>query len=215
MADKKLGRCIIISGSPDADVSFIKSQIKPDDYVICADRGYSYAQQCFLNPDLVIGDFDSFNGTVDDNVEIISLKVHKDYTDTMHCAKVALERGYRNIIILGALGGRFDHSFANLSILKYLSEKGATSKILTENESIEYKPKGEYEYLSLNGYTFSVFPFGCNEIEVTYKGQVEYPANFLKVSSSDTITISNIFRSDNVIIAIEKGSALIIVDRVL
>lgn len=215
MVNKKLGRCVIISGSPDADISFIKSQIKPNDYVICADRGYSYAQRCYANPDLFIGDFDSFNGKVENNVEIISLKVHKDYTDTMYCAKVALERGYKDIVILGALGGRFDHSFANLSTLKYLSENGATPKILTENESIEYKPKGEYEYHFLNGYTFSVFPFGCNEIEVTYRGQVEYPANFLKVSSSDTTTISNIFRSDDVKIAIEKGSALIIVDRLL
>ena len=215
MAVEKIGRCVIISGSPDVDPSFISSQIKKDDYVICADKGYEYAQQCSIKPDLFVGDFDSFCGSVEEGVEIISLKTRKDYTDTMHCAKVAIKRGYRNILILGALGGRFDHSFANLSVLQYLSENGANAKILTENESIEYKPVGEYEYLYLNGYTFSVFPFGCNEVVLTYNGKVEYPANSLKIKSSDTISISNIFRSDNVKISVEKGSALVIVDKVL
>jgi thiamine pyrophosphokinase len=212
MATKELGRCVIISGSPDVNIDFIKSNLKSDDYIICADRGYLYAKQCCVKPDLFVGDFDSFSGSVDEGVELVSLKVHKDDTDTMHCVTVALEKGFKDILILGAIGGRFDHSFANVSILQYISDNNAYGKIVTENETIEFRSSGVYNYINLKDHTFSVFPFGCSEIVVSYSGDVEYPAKSLKVTSSVAMAISNIFNSDNVQIAIEKGSALVIVD---
>lgn len=52
-------RCVIISGSPDTDVNFIKEQVLPDDYIICADKGCEYALLSGIVPNLVVSDFDS------------------------------------------------------------------------------------------------------------------------------------------------------------
>ena len=53
-------RCVIISGSPDTDISFIKQVVKSNDYVICADQGYHFTKEANIKPDLIIGEFDSF-----------------------------------------------------------------------------------------------------------------------------------------------------------
>ena len=52
-------RCVIIAGSPDTNSDFLSEVIKPDDYVICADRGCNFAKQAGITPNLVVGDFDS------------------------------------------------------------------------------------------------------------------------------------------------------------
>ena len=53
-------RCVIISGSPETHPEFIRQAVKPDDYVICADRGYEFASLGGVEPNLVVGDFDSY-----------------------------------------------------------------------------------------------------------------------------------------------------------
>jgi len=213
MAEKKSVRCIIIAGGVSADLGFIKDFIKPDDYVICADSGYDYAKQINLIPNLVIGDFDSYKGSLPDT-EIIKLNTHKDDTDTAHCAKVAVERGFKEVCILGALGGRNDHSFANFCLLQYLSEKGVQGKLVDKNETVEFKAKGIYEYNNLKDKTFSVFPFSCNEAVVSYWGECEYPANNLTLSSSLAMGISNIFRSDSIKVEVRQGNVLIFIENI-
>lgn len=211
MAEKRLNRCVIICGSPDNNPEFIKKQIRENEYVICADSGYLYARNAGIVPDLFIGDFDSFKGTIPSNIEIITLKTHKDDTDSMHCAEVALDRGYRDIVLLGATGGRLDHTFGNLSILQYLYNKGASAKIFNSDGYIEYISKGDFHFKELKNCTFSVFPFGCESVSVSYFGDVEYPADNLEIDSSAGIGISNIFRSDDVCIKINRGNALVFV----
>ena len=49
-------RCVIIAGSPDTNSDFLSEVIKPDDYVICADRGCNFAKQAGITPNLVVGD---------------------------------------------------------------------------------------------------------------------------------------------------------------
>ena len=213
MAEKKSVRCVIISGGTSADLSFIKNFIMPEDYVICADRGYAYAKQINIIPDLIVGDFDSYSGSLPDT-EIITLNTHKDDTDTAHCAKVAVERGFKEICILCALGGRNDHSFANLCLLQYLDENSVNCKLIDKSETVEFKTKGVYEYNNLKDKTFSIFPFSCNEAVVTFQGNCEYPAEKLTLSSSLAMGISNIFRSDKVNIEIIQGKVLIFIENI-
>lgn len=204
-------RCVIISGSPDCDVSFIKSQVKKDDYIICADKGYQYAVQAEIKPDLVVGDFDSCGIDVNGEFEIIKLQPRKDDTDTMHAIDVALEKGYDDFLLLGATGGRFDHTFANVSLLQYIHSKGAYGIIAGENEEIEYLSNGTKVFRNLNGITFSVFPFGCSEVCLSITG-AEYPLNKGFLKSSFPMGISNVFNSDLSTIEIYDGNAIIILN---
>ena len=202
--------CVIIAGSPETNSEFIKRTVTDNDFVICADKGYLYAKNAGIAPDVVVGDFDSFCSEITDDCEVISLNPIKDDTDTFHSIDIAIERGYTEFTIIGALGGRIDHSFANISALEYISEKGAKGILLSEKERVEFLPKGEYRY-SYKGKTFSLFPFGCSEVCVTYEG-VFYPLDKFRIKSGLSLGISNVFTSDESKINIYDGNAILIIN---
>lgn len=205
--------CVIIAGSPETDSNFIKRFVKDSDYVICADRGYFFAKNAGITPDVIVGDFDSYSDSdsIPSNCEVVTLNPVKDDTDTVHSIDIALEKGYKDITIFGAIGGRIDHSFANISALEYLHRKGARGELLSEKERIEFLSKGEYYYSGYNGKTFSLFPFGCNKVCVSYSG-VKYPLNKYFIESHIPLGVSNVFLSENCKINIYDGNAILIIN---
>lgn len=204
-------RCVIISGSPDTNSDFLSEVIKPDDYVICADRGCDFAKQAGITPNLVVGDFDSEPNVLFPNTKTVRLIPEKDDTDTMHSVGLALEKNFDTIVILGALGGRFDHSFANVAVLSYIHGHGSRGVLLSENEKIEFLSVGHYEYKNMKGKTFSLFPFGCPSVCVSYS-DTKYPLDKYYISSSVTLGVSNIFTSDMATIDIYDGNAILIIN---
>ena len=204
-------RCVIISGSPETNPDFIKQAVKPDDYVICADRGYEFAKLAGIEPDLIVGDFDSYKEKILVPCEIVKLNPHKDDTDTIHSIDLAFEKGFTDFLLLGALGGRTDHTFANITALLYIADKGGRGVLLSEKERIELLKKGEYFYKEYLGTTFSLFPFGCDSVCVSYKG-VEYPLERYTLKSSVPLGISNVFMSEKSEIKIYDGNAILIIN---
>lgn len=205
-------RCTIIAGSPEADIDFISKQVKDCNYLICADNGYEYAKKAGAKPNLIVGDFDSYSGNLPDDCEVIKLNSHKDDTDLLHCIEVALSRGYDDFVILAATGGRFDHTFANISVLMYLDKRGASGIIVSDKEIIRFLKMGEYNFDGNKGKTFSVFPFACDSVNVSYIG-VEYSAENLILTAEEAMGISNIFISDRANVKINYGNAIIIINQ--
>jgi len=89
------------------------------DTIICADGGYERLKEIGLSPDLIIGDMDSLSCPLPEHIPFYPLPVEKDDTDTLAALKKAIELGFRDIILVGGLGGRRDHTLANtpLSVL--------------------------------------------------------------------------------------------------
>lgn len=204
-------RCVIIAGSPDTTPEFLKQAVKDNDYVICADKGCAFAKLGGIAPDLVVGDFDSLKEKIDFDCEVVTLNPHKDDTDTMHSIDLAFEKGFAEFILLGALGGRTDHTFANISALEYISKRGGRGVLLSEKERVEFLPKGEYTFENLCGKTFSLFPFGCESVCVSYIG-AEYPLDRYVLKSSVPLGVSNVFISDKSEIKIYDGNAILIIN---
>ena len=113
--DKK---CIIFGGG---DYCLNNKIVKEkDDFVICADSGYLHAKKTNIDVDLIVGDFDSLDILmIDQDISIIKTSSIKDETDMYLAIQEAIKRGYQNIDIYGALGGRIEHSLANITLLKY------------------------------------------------------------------------------------------------
>lgn len=204
-------RCVIICGAPHSDVDFIKSQVTDEDYVICADSGLNYALAANISINLIVGDFDSYDSVLPNDIEIISLDSHKDDTDSFHCVIEGINRGFKDFLLLGAVGGRTDHSIANISILQYLSNNYCNGQIKSKYETIYFLNSGTYHFRNLMNKTFSLFPFGCKYVDVSYDG-VEYPLENYSISSSVSIGISNIFNSQNSHITIHKNTAILIIN---
>lgn len=204
-------RCMIIAGAPGADPSFIRQNVQPGDYVICADRGFETALKAGVTPCLLVGDFDSYTGAIPEKYEVIGLCPEKDYSDTFHAVQAGMERGFRSFVLLSATGGRLDHTLANLSLLEYIAENVAEGVILSENETIRLLIKGEYRFEGMKGKTFSVFPFGCDEALISYSG-AKYPLKCGRLSHGMAMGLSNIFTSDPAQITVHGGQAMLIIN---
>lgn len=202
-------RCVIISGSPDTNVEEIKSLCTTDDFIVCADSGYSYAKKAGLTPNLIIGDFDSLKEELPENTEVVKLNTHKDDTDTEHCVMECIRRGYKDFLLLGSIGGRTDHTFANIATLAFLSEYNYNGIARNNGEEIRILKEGTYEMNNKKGLTFSVFPYGCESVNVTYKG-AEYMLNNKTLTYNVSRGISNVFVDNDAEIKINRGRAILL-----
>ncbi|MDO4830022.1 MAG: thiamine diphosphokinase [Clostridia bacterium] len=204
-------RCIIIAGSPETNPDFIKQAVLKDDYIICADRGYHYAKLACVTPNLLVGDFDSCDDPLPKDCETVTLIPEKDDTDTEHCVKLALQKGFDDIVILGATGGRLDHTLANMALLLYIANKGAKGVLLSKYEKVLLLTQGEYSFENLCGKTFSLFPFGCYKVCVSYSG-AKYPLDKKYVTSDTSLGVSNVFFENICKINIYDGNAILVIN---
>lgn len=202
-------RCVIISGSPDTNVEEIKSLCTSDDFIVCADSGYSFAKKAGLTPNLIIGDFDSLKEELPQNTEVVKLNTHKDDTDTEHCVMECIRRGYKDFLLLGSIGGRTDHTFANIATLAFLSEYNYNGIARNNGEEIRILKEGSYEMNNKKGLIFSVLPYGCESVNVTYKG-AEYMLNNKTLTYNVSRGISNVFVDDEAEITINRGRAILL-----
>ena len=82
----EMKRCIILGSAPVEDGGIFDRFDAQDAFLICADGGMDTARKYGIQPDLLIGDFDSMQGSLPDGIETIRLKPEKD--DTLRSGKV-------------------------------------------------------------------------------------------------------------------------------
>lgn len=199
-----MGNCIVV-GAIDVNVKIEKQK---DDFLIAADKGYLNCLKQNLDVDLLIGDFDSLK-IVPDNIEKIKLNEIKDDTDVFDALMEGIKRGYKSFILYGVIGGRFDHTFANIQILLFLKNKGYEAKIIDEdrtyiileNESIEL-PKKERGYLS-------VFSLSAISHGVTLKN-LKYELKNAILTSEFPLGVDNEYIDKSPFIEVKDGKILLI-----
>ncbi len=106
--------------------TYVLEKPKKGDLLIAADAGYLTARRMGLTPDILVGDLDTLGELPEmpDTVEVIRLPEEKDLTDTQYAVGLALERGATELVIIGGLEGRLDHTLSLLAILEELWERG-------------------------------------------------------------------------------------------
>lgn len=204
----QMKKCIIIGSAPAEDDDILKKIDIKESFVICADGGLDISLRNNIIPDLIIGDFDSAESVPPQGIETIKLKTAKDDTDMMAAIKEGMKRGYRAFELYCALGGRFDHSFANFCALQYLASQGCKAVIETKGCRVFLLTSGRLTLSKLRGCTLSVFPFGVNCCTVSYEG-MKFPLKEAKLFSANPIGVSNEITADNAQIIIHSGNALI------
>ena len=129
-------RCIIVGGAGIKNYEHIKSDLRSDDFVIYCDSGLKHRTALGLEPDLIVGDFDSHENPRLD-VETIVLPCEKDDTDTVYAVKEAISRGFSDFLLVGVVGERLDHTLGNVSILLMLSSLGLHGQIYDDYSEME------------------------------------------------------------------------------
>lgn len=178
----------------------------PGDLVIAADGGYRALEPLGLKADLVVGDFDSL-GFVPEHETVIRHPVMKDDTDMMLAVNLGLERGYEHFVLAGSIGGRLDHTIANLQTLLYLTNRGAVGLLYGENTVITAVKNSS---VTLHGTgTVSVFCLDGQANGVTERGLL-YPLEDAVLHSDFPLGVSNEFTGVPAAISVRDGTVCVL-----
>ena len=201
-------KCIIISAS---DFYGLNSPINEGDYVIAADAGYKHCLEIGVKPDLIIGDFDSY-GKRPDFENIIQMPVEKDDTDTMHCVRVGIEKGFTEFEIYGGTGGkRADHTIANIQSLLYMAVNGAEGVMYGKSQMYRVIHNKTVCYPDTCKGDLSIFCLDGKAERVTLKG-LKYEIENYTLTSYFPIGCSNSFIGKEATISVENGNLILIHD---
>lgn len=202
-------RAVVIAGGEIISYERVRSFLKPEDYYIFCDSGLFHKEGLNVEPDLIIGDFDSHE-KVDTGSEIITLPEMKDDTDSLSGVKLALKRGFKDFLLLGMTGRRMDHTLCNLYLLSYIKSHHGRALIVDDWSEMEVVEKEEvfisdsYAYFSL----------------IAWKGKCEgvnienalYPLSSAVIEPEYQYGISNEPLKGGSRVWVEKGALLLIKD---
>lgn len=118
-------RALILANGKPPSKRLFKKYFALADWFICADGGANTAARFKHTPDLIIGDLDSIKKetlAVFSNVDVKKLN-DQNSTDLEKALIQSIRKKYKEIVVLGATGGRLDHAIGNLSALAKFSSK--------------------------------------------------------------------------------------------
>lgn len=180
------------------------------DIVIAADGGLRHVQSLGITPQIVLGDFDSL-GYIPAGSEIYP--VEKDDTDAMLAVKKGLALGCDVFYIYGALDGpRLDHTVANLQLLQYLAQHGATGYLIGRQYIVRSLHS---EVLQLPVHfegILSVFCMGEDAAGVTILG-TKYEIVGEVLSAGFPLGVSNRFVGAPATVTVRDGVLILMWDR--
>lgn len=201
-------RCIIV-GAGSFDLQ--RFETTAQDYVIAADGGYRYLAKLGVMPDMLLGDFDSLQ-EVPVHPHIIRHNPEKDDTDMMLAVKTALNMGFRTFHIYGALGGRLDHTQANLQTIAYLAENGAAGYLIGEGIVVTALKNGKLSFEKDCAGYISVFSHSEQAFGVYERG-LKYFLTDATLLSTMPRGVSNEFLGQEAFVSVREGMLIVMWER--
>jgi thiamine pyrophosphokinase len=189
---------------------YINSQIY--DCIIACDGGANFSQKNKIRIDMIIGDLDSIDQSVLKNyikqdVIIIRFSKDKDQSDTELAIDHLVSEKISEIDIVGATGGRLDHTMANIFLLEKALRCNVKCKIIDELHEI-ILIDSDYTLLGMEGITVSILPFSDFVSGVTLDG-FKYNINNKSMRKDHPYGISNIVNKKKATIKMDSGKLLV------
>lgn len=207
-------RILIFSGGDLG--SWALQHIRPGDVLAGADRGALFLVQHGFTPDLALGDFDSVTAEEATIIERQSRSfltcdpVMKDWTDTEMAFNWALEQRPREIVMCGVLGTRWDHSLANIHLLRKGLDAGIGCRIADAHNQIALMDANNPMQLERSRYAYvSLLPLTLQVTGITLEG-FQYPLYDATLAIGQSLGISNVLLEPVGRITITDGLLLVI-----
>ncbi|HSV94031.1 MAG TPA: thiamine diphosphokinase, partial [Desulfobacterales bacterium] len=161
---------VLFVGGAGPDPVAVADDLAEAGFVAAADAGLVRALELGVEPDLVLGDFDSLvDTTLLDRFpaeRVLRFPTDKDETDAEIGLRLMAGRGCDDITIAGGGGGRLDHLLA----LALLFERDyPPRRWVTDNEDVRLV-EGEACFDGWRGSTVSVFPLGNGAADLSSEG---------------------------------------------
>ncbi|MDE5767678.1 MAG: thiamine diphosphokinase [Malacoplasma sp.] len=200
--------CYIIGAGKNYGLDFIKQD---KDFIIAADGGLNHLKKIKIQPDLVIGDFDSAKKNPKD-LNVIKLKVDKDDTDTFAAIAKGLDFGYQKFVVYCGTGFRLDHTIANIQTLAFLANQNKQGYIVDKNIIITAIKNNKIEFPKIKSGYVSVFSFSDKSEGVFIKG-LKFELDNAILFNTLPKGVSNEFINKKSFISVDKGTLIIIYPR--
>ena len=198
-----MSNCYIIGGGT---YDGFYDEILKDDLVIACDRGYKYASKEKIRIDYIIGDFDSSERPNFENT--IVLNPIKDFTDTVAAIDFAIDKGYKNFILYGGLGGRESHTISNIKSAFAYKKQGIDIKIKSKKK-LAFIVDRDFSY-KFTGKNFYVSIFSLSEKSVLSIDGLFYELKDYVMANDDALGVSNQTKGEDFKIGLKEGYLLVI-----
>jgi thiamine pyrophosphokinase len=208
-------RAIIIAGGVVAESDGWKRWIDDGDWILGADGGAARALAWGMTPHVVIGDMDSLpeedRAVLEDRgSKFVEHPRAKDETDLELALAYAVEHGAREIVIFGALGGRLDHTLANILLLALPALQGVRARVVDgDQEALLLRSGGVAVLQGRPGDLVSLLPLAGDAGGVTTRGLAwALEGETLRLGFSRGV--SNEMTGDEARIALQDGLLLVV-----
>ncbi|OPX42355.1 thiamine pyrophosphokinase [Ruminiclostridium hungatei] len=209
-------KAVIVCNGSIRDYEVIRTFFNKYDYVISVDGGAAHLRRLGIVPDMLLGDFDSaqkedieyFKGL---GIQVAQFPAEKDMTDSELAIEKALELGANEVVFIGAVGTRFDHSMANIFLLKKLMDKKVKAYIADEHNLI-YMFDKTFSLPGMESYKLSLVPVSLTVTGVTTTG-LKYPLDNATMELGTSWGVSNEFVAETATVTIGEGILLVCVSR--
>jgi len=211
-------RAVLFANGSYSQPEVIKSLLQPGDLLIAADGGAVQLLTLHLLPEAAVGDFDSLNSNELEKMENAGVKIlrfppKKDVTDLELALQYAQSRGAKDILLLGALGNRWDQTLANQLLPAAVAFSGLSIWLVDGNQEMTLLRSGQtLELTGRPGDTLSLIPLAGDANGITTQG-LEYPLKEENLQFGSTRGISNVFLGECASVKLEAGMLLCVLIR--
>lgn len=199
---------VAAGGVSDAVLPYVRAA----DLRVAADGGAAALLAWGLLPQAAVGDFDSLDEETLGRLErlgcpLMQVQPEKDETDTELAVRYALERGADWITLVGAIGSRLDHTWANLTLLARLAQEGIRAQAVSPPLTV-YATVDQLTVSGRPGDIVSVFPALGGAEGVTEVG-FKYALTDRTLAAGTILGVSNELRAEQGTIAVRAGVLLV------
>ena len=211
-------RAAILAAGPLGETGAARQAIAGSTMILAADGGARHAATLGVEIDALVGDADSLaadelSSLLSHGVEIHSHSRDKDETDLELAVRLALEKGATELVILGALGRRWDHTFAALLLAADPALEGIGMRLVDGPQEITILRGGsELVIDEPAGTTVSLLPIGGTAGGITTRG-LAYPLEAGELRLGSPRGVSNQVVSRPAGVRLVRGLLAVIVVR--
>lgn len=211
---KKGPRAVILCDGPPPAPGVLEYWLTGSDLFICTDAAGHPYDQLPMVPDVVIGDFDSLTGRVlDGRSGPMFLRLdEQETTDSEKAMLYALDQGMEEVVLVGAVGWRLDHTLYNTFLLERFADRLRVALAAQQADGVRLAPGQSVSWTLDPGTRFSIMALAGKSQGVTVEG-AEYPLLGGEVGCVGPACISNTVAYDPLLISSGDGPLLVLVDR--
>jgi len=118
-------KALIIANGTLPPRRLVRDLAKSADVVVCADGGANHARRMRVTPDVIVGDLDSVTSSIKKYFHRVPLIFvdDQDSTDLEKALEFCVQRRFKSVDVVGAIGDRLDHTTGSLGCFKKYGEK--------------------------------------------------------------------------------------------